>query len=131
MGGSLDLQEKVLYHQIHAAKVATDWASAVAALPLFWRHRLLPALLLTFVPPGLVSYVLARYVDLEPYRRSAAGRYVRQYMTGTMQAVRSLGAAVMVLGAWYRKPWALSLGLLLILFGWFRGLLFPHRATSR
>jgi len=65
-------EEKLLYHQIHPLKLLTDWTAGFAALPLLWRHRLRAALLVTFVPPILVSVLIIRYVDLEPYKRSAS-----------------------------------------------------------
>lgn len=119
-------EEKVLYHQIHPLKLLTDITSGFAALPLLWRHRLRAALFVMFVPAILVSVLIIRYVDLEPYKRSPIGRYVRLYMTKEMQGVRSGGYLIMALGAWHRKPWLVPSGVLVVLFGWFRGILFPH-----
>jgi len=116
-------EEKVLYHQIHPLKLLTDWTASFAALPLLWRHRLRAALLVTFVP----SILIIRYVELEPYRRSAFGGYVERYMTREMQGVRLAGCLIMSLGAWYRKPWSVPLGVLVVLFGWSCGILFPPR----
>jgi hypothetical protein len=73
------------------------------------------------VPPIVVSSILIRWADLEPQRRSALGRYVKQQMPPSMQALRLLGDGVMTLGAWQRRPSLLVLGLCLILVGWFRG----------
>jgi hypothetical protein len=118
-------EEKLLYHQIHPLKLLTDCTAGFAALPLLWRHRLREALLVMLVPPVLVSALIFRYVDLEPYRRSAFGRYVEEYMTTEMQGVRLAGYLIMSLGAWHRRLWPLPLGLLVVLFGWFRGKIFP------
>ncbi|HET7480726.1 MAG TPA: hypothetical protein VFJ72_14570 [Rubrobacteraceae bacterium] len=120
-------KEKVLYHQIHPLKLLTDSTAAFAALPLLWRHRLRAALLVMFVPPVLASIVIIKYVDLEPYKRSSLGRYVKRYMTNEMQAVRLAGALTMALGAWHRRPWFIPFGLLVVLFGWLRGVLFSWR----
>jgi hypothetical protein len=46
-------------------------------------------------------------------------------MTPSMQGLRFAGNVVMSLGAWYRRPGLLLTGLLMILFGWLRGKLFP------
>lgn len=46
-------------------------------------------------------------------------------MTPAMQAIRLAGNGVMTVGAWYRRPDLLLLGLLTILFGWLRGALLP------
>jgi hypothetical protein len=120
-------EEKILYHQIHPLKLLTDCTAGFAALPLLWRRRLRAALLVTLVPPILSSILIIRYVDLEPYKRSAFGRYVERYMTREMQGVRLAGYLIMSLGAWYRRPWSVPLGLLVVLFGWSRGILFPPR----
>jgi hypothetical protein len=120
-------EEKILYHQIHPLKLFTDWTAGFAALPLLRRHRLRAALLVTLVPSILSSILVIRYADLEPYKRSAFGRYVERYMTREMQGVRLAGYLIMSLGAWYRRPWSMPLGLLVVLFGWSRGVLFPRR----
>ena len=91
--------EKIFYHQIHPLKLLTDWAAGLAALPLLWRHRLREAVLVTFVPPILASVLVERYVDLEPYKRSAFGRYVELYMTREMQGVRFADNMITMLGA--------------------------------
>lgn len=118
-------REKILYHQIHPLKLATDSTAGFAALYLLWRRRLLPALAVALLPAIVVSWALIRWADLEPYRRSRLGRYVDRYMTRRMEAVRLLGYAVMAVGAWLRRPAFLTAGLLVITFGWLRGKLFP------
>lgn len=119
-------KEKLLYHQIHPLKLLADCTVGFAALPLLWRHRLRAALLVVFIPAILASVLIIRYVDLEPYKRSPFGRYVELYMTKEMQGVRFAGYLIMMLGAWHRKPWLTPSGVLVVLFGWFRGILFPR-----
>jgi hypothetical protein len=121
-------REKVLYHQIHPLKLATDGSAALISFPLLWHHRLRPALLVQSVPPVLISAALLRCADLERQRQSGLGRYVARNMSPAMQALRFAGNAVMGLGAWYHRPRVALAGGLLILFGWLRGLLLP-RAT--
>jgi len=123
----MNLQEKALYHQIHPVKLLMDWGTTPPALYFLWRRRLLPGLLIAVGPPILASFLLMRYADLEGLKASAAGRYMGRYMTPAMQALRLAGAVVMMLGAWWRQPWLWPLGLLLVLFGWGRGLLVAHR----
>lgn len=118
-------EEKILYHQIHPLKLLTDATAGFAALPLLWLRRLRAALLVMLLPPIFASVLIIRYVDLEPYRRSSLGRYVEQYMSREMQGVRLVGYLIMALGAWHRRLWPMPLGLLAVLFGWFRGILFP------
>ena len=93
------LQEKSLYHQIHPAKLFTDWSTALIALVPFWHHNLLLALLIAFVPSIIASRVIIRFVDLEKYKQSPFGKYVKQYMTRTIEAIRFIGSRVMAVGA--------------------------------
>jgi hypothetical protein len=106
-------------------KLSTDVGSAVASLDLLWSHELALGLLVGFLPPIVASGLIMGYADLEGLRRSSAGRYVRRYMKGSVQALRLVGNAVMMVGAWYHATWALALGLVLILLALSRGLLFP------
>jgi hypothetical protein len=123
----MTIQQKVLYHQIHPLKLLTDGSAAVLSCYLLWRHRLRPALLVQFIPPIVASGALLRWADLEPQKRSAVGRYVGRHMTPQMQAVRFAGNLVLSWGAWARRPPAMLLGLLIVLFGWLRGLVeTPH-----
>lgn len=123
MPGTMTLQEKYLYHQIHPLKLLTDWSAGLLALYPLWRHRLGIALIIMVVPPALVSWFVIRCVDLERQRASAFGRYVRQYMTRAMEAVRLAGFIVMAAGAWYRSAALVFAGLAIVLLGWVRGLL--------
>ena len=126
----MDWAEKSLYHQIHPLKLLTDGGVTLPALYLLWNRRPLTAFLVAFIPPALASYAIMTYADLEPYKRSAAGRYVKKYMTRQMQIVRLAGAGVMMLGGWLHKPWMFPAGLLIILFGWFRGLVSLDQAAG-
>ncbi len=117
----MDLGERLLYHQIHPLKLLADGGAELVSLPLFWRHRLWTALAVHFLPAVLASLVLVRWGDLEPYRRSALGRYVSHQMTPRRQALRALGDLVMVLGAWRHRPLVILLGGLTVLFGWLGG----------
>jgi len=122
----METREKVLYHQIHPAKLLTDWGTLPIALYLLWQRRWFPALIVAFVPSIAASTLLIRYADLERYKRSRFGHYLARSMTGSMQALRLGGAGVMLLGAWGRRGWLLPVGLLIILAGWFRGVFRPN-----
>jgi hypothetical protein len=119
----MTLKEKALYNQIHPLKLSTDILAAVVSLYLFWVHQPLPALLLHFVPPLLASWMIIRYVDLEPLKESAFGRYVAANMTRTIEAVRLFGDLVMIFGAWRNDPKLLALGLVVVVGAWCNGLL--------
>jgi putative flippase GtrA len=127
----MDMNEKVLYHQIHPAKLLVDWGTLPVALYLLWQRRPRLALIVAFVPSIIASYLLIRYFDLEPYKQSRFGRYITRSMTRAMQAVRLAGAAVMMLGAWQRRRWLFPIGLLIILAGWLRGVVLPTARTIR
>lgn len=119
-------QEKSLYHQIHPLKLLTDWSTGIVALVLFWRHALFAALAVAFIPSVLVSIALVRWSDLDKYKQSQFGQYIHTYMTRSMEALRLAGYAVMGVGAWIHQAWTIPLGLLVILFAWLRGVIFPN-----
>jgi hypothetical protein len=125
----LTRQERLLLHQVHPAKLATDISVSVVSTVLFWRHRLVPGLLVFAVPAPVASAVVLRR-DLSGYRDSAAGRYVLAHMPPSMQAVRAAGAVAMAVGSWRRRPALIVAGLALVGLGWSHGLLRP-RATAR
>jgi hypothetical protein len=124
-------QEKALYHQIHPLKLLTDVGATPISLVLFWQHQLLAALLVTFVPSILVSAALMRWANLEGLKQSTFGRYIAASMTRPMQALRLAGFFVMAIGAWLHVWPLLPLGLLIVVFAWLRGLLFPRGRSSR
>jgi len=123
----MDFREKQLYHQIHPLKLFTDWSLGFIALYFVWQHEWIIALLLMFVPGVVVSLLMVHYIDLEAYKQSPFGRYVRMYMSRFIEAIRLAGYVVMCLGAWYHIAWLLPVGIVIILLGWLRGLLLPAR----
>jgi hypothetical protein len=124
-------QEKSLYHQIHPLKLLTDSSAEVLSLYLFWKRRLLAGMVVLLVPPVIVSTLIIKWVDLEMYKQSAFGRYIRTSMTPPVVAVRLLGTVVTHIGAWYRKPILIPLGLVIVLIAWLRGILWPNKTEER
>jgi hypothetical protein len=120
-------QEKALYHQIHPLKLLTDISAEVISLYLFWKRKLFAGLVVIFLPPILASLLIMRWANLEPYKQSTFGDYLQTYMTPSVVTVRVLGTIVTHVGAWYRRPLLVPLGLGLVLLGWLRGLLWPKR----
>ena len=118
---SLTFRERVLYHQIHPAKLFADSATAVVAIDLFWHHALAPGLIIGFLPPLLVSAVLLREADLERYRSSPMGAYLRRFMPPWVQAVRLFGIAVAFYAAWYQVPAGVIGGIALVALCWGAG----------
>ena len=116
-------QKRLRVHQVHPLKLATDWGTGIIALVLFWRHAPRAGLVVAVVPSALISALLLRWGDLSSLEQSGFGRAVARAMTPEIQAVRLGGYGVMVVGAWRHRPILLALGLLVILFGWWRGAL--------
>ena len=79
-------QEKALYNQIHPLKLFTDISVEVISLYLFWKRKLFADLLVIFLPPIIASLLIMQWVDLEPYKYSAFGNYLRTYMTPSLVA---------------------------------------------
>ena len=116
-------KEKALYHQIHPAKLATDILASVISLVLLWRHQLVIGLALHYLPPLVMSGLLMRYTDLEPYRTSPFGRYIGRNMSRIIEIVRLFGDVVTMLGAWYHDWLLVVAGFAIIIGAWGNGLL--------
>jgi hypothetical protein len=123
----MNIKEAYLYHQIHPLKLLADIGSGFGSLYPLWEHQLAIALVVMLVPPPVASFIVLRYANLEPYKQSAFGKYVAQYLQG-MEAVRLAGMVMMALGAWYHSVGIILGGLGLVLFVWLRGKIFPRPA---
>ena len=119
---ALTLRERVLYHQIHPAKLFTDIATALIAIDLFSRHQLVPGLIIALLPPVLVSAVLVQEGDLGRYRSSPMGAYLRRFMPPWIQAVRVFGVAFALYASWHHVPAGIYGGLALVALCWANGL---------
>jgi len=103
----MTLAERALYHQIHPAKLFADISTALIGIDLFWRHELAPGLIIALFTPVLVSAVLLREADLERYRSSPMGAYLRRFMPPWVQAVRLFGVLVAFYASWHHVPAAI------------------------
>lgn len=117
----MTLRERVLYHQIHPAKLFADVATALVAIDLFWRHALAPGLVIALLPPLLVSAVLVREENFEHYRSSPMGAYLRRFMPPWVQAVRLFAVGVAFYAAWYHVPAGVIGGIALVALCWGAG----------
>jgi hypothetical protein len=117
----MDFGEKVLYHQIHPAKLAADVGGSLVSTYLMWRWRFVAAMLAAFVPAVVASVLVIRYADLERRKRSSFGRYVRRYMNRRVEAWRFFGQVVMWVGAWYRVGKLVPIGLAIVVAAWVSG----------
>jgi hypothetical protein len=71
-------REKALYHQIHPLKLLTDISAEIISIYYCWQRRLRSGLVIAILPPVVASFLIMRLVGLEPYRRSAAGAYLKR-----------------------------------------------------
>jgi hypothetical protein len=75
----MDLREKVLYHQIHPLKLATDISVTPLFLYYLWEHRTVTALLIGFVPPLVVSRSqesVQKHRDIGQHSARTAARFL-------------------------------------------------------
>lgn len=121
--GCVTLKEKILFHQIHPAKLATDVGAAIVSLYFLWQHQLLIGLLTHFFPPPVGSAVVIRFAQLESYKNSRLGAYIARYMTPTAQATRLAGDLITVVAAWHQSAAGVVFGLAIIITAWTYGLL--------
>ena len=123
----MTLSEKILFHQVHPAKLATDVAAAVISFYFLWRHQLVIGLLTHFIPPPTGSAVVICAANLDHYKNSNLGGYLARYMTPMAQATRLAGDLITVVAAWYQSLAGIVFGLAIILAAWTYGLLARSR----
>jgi hypothetical protein len=87
----MTLCDRILFHQIHAAKLVTDTLAAVISLYFLWRRDLSLAIAAATVPPLIATALVLRFADLKALKQSAFGAYVQRYMTPAMQLLRVCG----------------------------------------
>jgi hypothetical protein len=119
----MTLKEKILFHQVHPAKLATDIIAAIVSLYFFWQQEPTMGLVTHFIPPPIASGVVIHFANLEPYKYSRLGAYLVRYMTPTAQTLRLAGDLITVFAAWYHSILGIVAGLVLILAAWTYGLL--------
>ena len=118
----MDFGEKLLYHQIHPAKLAADIGGSIISTYVMWRRRFVAAMLGAFVPAGLASVLVIAYADLERRKHSPFGRYVHRYVDWRVSTWRSLGQLMMWFGAWYRVGNLIPIEWAIVVGAWASGL---------
>ena len=126
----MNVREKLLYHQIHPAKLLIDVSTALIAAVLLWQQHLLRAIAVGIVLPVIASACVMWLADLEKLKQSEFGRYVAQSMTLPMEAARLFGVFVFWDGAWYRSESVCTVGLIVIALAWARGAIFRTRTPG-
>jgi len=101
--------DRVLYHQVHPAKLAADIGSTVVAIPLLWTGDLWLGLAVALGVPIVASAIVLRSSAVEQIARRPIAAYLRRSMTPPMQAIRLVLGLAVLAGAWWHWP-ALSGG---------------------
>jgi hypothetical protein len=114
----LSLRQKILYHQIHWAKITVDVTSGVLSTWLMWTHDFWVGMAVAWVPPVVVSSFMLWQMDFSRQRDSRFGRYIAFHMTHAAEAVRICGQIAVWIGAWYHSVWAIAVGCLIVILGW-------------
>jgi hypothetical protein len=117
----MDFDEKVLYHQIHPAKLAADVSGSLVSTYLMWRRRFVAAMFAAFVPAVVASVLVIAYADLERRKHSPFGRYMHRYMNRRVEAWRFVGQVVIWVGAWHRVGKLVPIGWAIVVGAWASG----------
>ena len=132
MRTQLTLEEKKIYSQIHPVKLLTDIVTGFGAVYLLWLHYLFVAVCIAFIPSTAVSLVLIAKTDLEKYKESPFGGYVRKHMSSkSSDWIRFAGFVVMLMGGWINVLPLSAAGFMIILFVWMKGLIFGRSQTQK
>ena len=123
----MTLKEKLLFHQVHPAKLATDIGAAIVSLYLLWQQQLVLGLLTHFIPPPIGSAAVIRFAELDSYKNSRLGAYLLRYMTPIAQAARLAGDLITVGAAWYQSFAGILFGLTVIAAAWSYGWVLGRR----
>jgi len=113
--------ERGRYHQLHPAKLAVDWANAIAAGALLWRRKPIAAAAIGFGPSILASIVfLSGRADrtLEAIRSRPLAQAIAPALSPMINAMRFAGLAVAWAGCWLHRAWLIPSGLAVILGAW-------------
>lgn len=115
-------RERELLHQLHPAKLLTDWSTAAVAGVLFWFRHPLAALAVGWGPSVLVTALfLSGRLDgaLERLRERRTVRTVAPMLTADVNAIRFAGLALWWGGSWLHQWVLVPFGVLVVLSGWF------------
>jgi hypothetical protein len=121
----MDARDRLILHQIHPIKILIDVVSVIIALVLLWQEQWLVAAVVLLIPRTWASMVIMNRADLSRLAETRLGRYARRYLTRPVEFGRSVGVAVMLVGAWFHQPVILAAGLVVIAGSLGSGLLFP------
>ena len=116
----MTLQEKLLCHHDHPAKLVVDAMAAVVAAVLIWQQHVIRAAAVGLVVPAITSACVLWFSDLETLKGLRFRRSQARSLTSTMVLVRITGVFVFWGGAWYRSVMVCVAGLVAIALTWVR-----------
>jgi hypothetical protein len=117
----MNVRDRERFHQLHAAKLLTDWGTAVVAGGLLWWRLPLAALAVGFGPSIVVSLIfLSGRLDLalERIRMRPVAQAIAPQLSTYVNTLRLAGLALSWGGCWFHRVWLLPAGVIVILFGW-------------
>jgi len=126
----MTLGEKVLYHQIHPAKLGADIAAEIVSLPFLWYHWLAWGLVTHFAPAFIASALMLRFGDFSAIKAAPRGDYLRRYMTPPIQFARFAADMAMMAAAWFHEPVVIAAGVAVVIAAWTYGLFWRQAAGA-
>jgi hypothetical protein len=126
----MTLREKILYHQIHPAKLLTDCATSFASSSLLWEARWTEAGLIAFLPSIMLTLILLLFDRLERFKDTSFGHYIKRFMTKKIEAARLAGQIVVWSGAAAHILWIVPFGYFVIALAWANGIWGSNPATD-
>ena len=118
---AVTLGERTRLHQLHPAKLAVDWGTAIIGGVFLWRHDWVPAVAIGFGPPIVMSALFLSGGFDEALRRIRSRRAARSLARGLspgVNAIRFGGLTVAWVGCWLHRSWWVPAGALLVAAGW-------------
>ena len=112
--------------------MCTDIATGFGAVYLLWEQYLVLAVCIAFIPSTVLSMVLIAKVDLEKYKNSAFGVYIRKNMSSkSVDWLRFAGFVVMLIAGWNHWLWLVGAGFLIVMYCWLKGLITASSSSKK
>lgn len=118
----MNLLDKIRYVEIHPIKIAVDILFGIVAFYLFWEHYLLTGIAAAYLPTILAAIIIMKYLDLEKYKNSKAGKYILKHKTLTADLSSIIGEIIIWIGAWHHSIYVLLVGLIVYLSSYCYGI---------
>ena len=117
----MTVSERMLYHQLHPAKLVVDWSTAAIAGALLWRPLWFAALVVGFGPSILATLVfVSGFFDraLDRIRTRKAAHALASHLTRGVNALRFAGLGLSWAGCALHQLWLVPVGIVVILGAW-------------